>query len=872
MKKKITAFLTAAAMTACMTAQFPASASDVTLSLASYLQNMVNITVTDKNGSPVEDAKLKLMDSNGICRAKFTGNTDSGYAMNNSEIKIVPYDDDKDLIKADIDILKNSVPADHEIVRIDRERYVSSDYPIYLEDGETEDFTVYHCDNNTAADFTLAPGNIAICTDSDYSLKKADGYIKYNGMKYYFKDSLNSNNNIICYPVSELTETTTFGVESTSSGHGGSITGLYPNKNETEYIKCRTHVSEFSDRFNSDGTYTLPGDVNGSGSPITFNIKDDNFTASSAFMVMSGSVISAIIPDSNGYVEFYVEKSSRKYSFHICMDYSFSDEYYYHSTGKSDSGTFYFADTTTVTAAAPDFPETGTSLMYVPAGSYTIEADSLPEQYALSKPVSITVEDSKSIQNVTVVLSDYEQPPQPPEPENGLPLYPLDNIVDVVVWDYEGNLVPDLDMRIKDNIGIVNDRFDSGGTYYKSSVSSPIQWYENGSEKKEMKFPLESFQNAAGIPDAFAMYRNGSYIMNTSNAQYIIGSGQTVEATLFSKEDTSPTVATLDAYTMGIYVDPKWEVNSAFTGYIIVEGKPIYINPSDGSGHYGIVNKYSIDNFTSSVLYGLCTPGTVPTKGSTFTRPSINDEKTEYILYRAKLSELSDKFLDDGTINNNDYIIDPRNNTKNAKALILIVSGSMISAVIPDKDGYVQFLAEKETRRYRLDCCFGYNTNNGSSSGSINTSGMAAEKYTSLFTTPQLPDIGSVLSNVPAGEYTLTFNNLPAKYKDPGKVSSNVVNINGIQTIEITLEKGYRLGNVNENDTIDIGDATLALKEYALTASGLKSCLTDAQKLAADVNEDGIINITDATIILKYYSYCATGGTDSIENYIKNNI
>lgn len=116
-------------------------AVNVTLSCASYIQNMVNIEVTDKNGVPIEGVQLKLMDSNGICRAKFIGNTDSGYSMNDSSIKIVPYDDKETLIKTDIDILKEAIPEGHNIVHIERDQHIASNYPIYLTDGETEDFT-----------------------------------------------------------------------------------------------------------------------------------------------------------------------------------------------------------------------------------------------------------------------------------------------------------------------------------------------------------------------------------------------------------------------------------------------------------------------------------------------------------------------------------------------------------------------------------------------------------------------------------------------------------------------------------------------------------------------------------------------------------
>lgn len=856
MKKKITAALTAISIIAGITANFPASAEDVTLSCASYIQNMVNIEVTDKNGTPIEGAKLKLMDSNSICRVKFTGNTDSGYSMNDSSIKIVPYDDSETLIKTDTDILKEAIPAGHDIVHVTRDQYIASNYPIYLTDGETEDFTVHHCNKNVSSILTISPGTISIYADDAVASKKAEGYLTLNDRKYYFKDSTNASNNIISYPISEITTQSTFGVEYPNvSGSGGS-TSIYPSEDETEYVKCRIHVSDLSERFNADGTYTLPADVNDSGSPITFDLKKDNSSNYTAFIITSGSLANAVLPDSNGYIEFYVEKISRKYEFKLCAAYSFEDNEYIHSTSRNDAGTFYYADTTNVTVTAPDFPETGTSLMYVPAGSYTIEAESLPDEYSLSEPMSINITDSESIQNFKIVLDDYEIPPEPTVPSDGIIVYPKDNIVDVVVCDYDGNLVTDAEIKI--NGGSVNDTFDSGGTHYTYGNTSPIKWFAKDAAENEMYMyiPFDSFKESSGLQNVFAMQIDGNDRTYYSSASISMQPGQTEKITMYTRESEDETsLMSIGKGNIGLYIDPKWEQNSEYTGYMLINDEPIYINPADGSGSYGSVSLYDIGEYTSSSLFGLCEPNTVPASGSPFSSPSISDETTEYVLRRMKLSEISDKFNADGTITHNDYVIDPRKNKNSATSIIFITSGAMVNAVIPDENGYVEFFVEKNKLYFYLNCRYSHYIINGQSSGAITARGVAAEKHTDYYTATKLPHTGALLTTVPAGEYTLTFTDLPAKYKDPGEIKAKIVDINGIQTIEINLEKSYNLGDVNENGQIDISDATLALREYALETAMLDLELTPTQRLAADVNEDGIIDISDATKILKYYAY-----------------
>ena len=62
-----------------------------------------------------------------------------------------------------------------------------------------------------------------------------------------------------------------------------------------------------------------------------------------------------------------------------------------------------------------------------------------------------------------------------------------------------------------------------------------------------------------------------------------------------------------------------------------------------------------------------------------------------------------------------------------------------------------------------------------------------------------------------------------------------------------TPDTNVLLGDVNENNKVELTDASLLLR----AALGIEE-LTDAQKLRADVNEDGQINLADVTLVLKY--------------------
>lgn len=60
-------------------------------------------------------------------------------------------------------------------------------------------------------------------------------------------------------------------------------------------------------------------------------------------------------------------------------------------------------------------------------------------------------------------------------------------------------------------------------------------------------------------------------------------------------------------------------------------------------------------------------------------------------------------------------------------------------------------------------------------------------------------------------------------------------------------------GDVNENGTVDVEDAQLALNAYVASMAGLETNLSESQVKAADVNENNDVSVDDAQNILIYY-------------------
>ena len=92
----------------------------------------------------------------------------------------------------------------------------------------------------------------------------------------------------------------------------------------------------------------------------------------------------------------------------------------------------------------------------------------------------------------------------------------------------------------------------------------------------------------------------------------------------------------------------------------------------------------------------------------------------------------------------------------------------------------------------------------------------------------------------------------------------------GTTTTTTTETVPAEKGNVNEDYTIDISDASMVLLMYANSATGMDmSEYTEKQLSAADVDEDEMITISDAAYILTFYAQTAAGMNPSWESILK---
>lgn len=341
-------------------------------------ENVLNVVVVNKEGEPVDGITVNLVDSeNRIAAFWYTG---SPTIYNSATIRAAGnFRVGKETLEKEI--------APYELKRFNGS---NSDLSATFSDGETKTLKLeYIGDRDT--DLTVPANTLVMDVDPSYSNRSPRHYFQIgNGEKLFFK-------NIAGYQTYPLAAGD---YPSCWLGYDGAtgVNDLSISDQPTEYIKVRVKLSALDSKVKDDGT------ISGGAAGYEFSLKEDTDDRAATFAIVSGNIVSVPVPDENGYIAFYVEKSTRRFSIHT--HFSWVVDEHTSGSGGGYSLTHYAYDSKTVTFQAADYPDTGTTAMYVPAGNYTIKLQNVPAAYTAAV-TNITVEQSVDVQTVTIVLDDH---------------------------------------------------------------------------------------------------------------------------------------------------------------------------------------------------------------------------------------------------------------------------------------------------------------------------------------------------------------------------------------------------------------------------------------------------------------------------------
>ncbi len=364
------------------------------------------------------------------------------------------------------------------------------------------------------------------------------------------------------------------------------------------------------------------------------------------------------------------------------------------------------------------------------------------------------------------------------------------------------------------------------------------------------------------------------------NEPVYINGGLPYKVQLYSYDASQATALTVPANQFAVYVDAKW-ANRTAGAYISTPSMTRYINFAPDAGL--LADSLTLKPGTTSLIeafdpnyyaeIGLNYPDGSGS-GCSANEITISDSTTEYVLCRLPLQQLCSYFRQDGKYERDGLLYDLQQDTQYTSAILTIQSGAVINAVIPDSSGYVEFYVDKATREYTLDYCYHFSdvpTSNGTlmyGGSGFSDYGIAANLTEHFLEALQPPLDEIVLTQVPAGTYTLTYENIPKGYAAPKTTTITVTNSKEVQYVPLVLEDAFLLGDVNLDKQINAADASLVLVATASLGAEGVSGLTAEQEAAADVNGDGTFDAVDASWILQYATYIGTGGTMTLEAFL----
>ncbi len=380
MRKKITALLAAGILLLqCTPFSVFAGVIEVTPG------NMVFLDVTDASGNSVEGVKVSLYNAAGT-EVGGIWNDSGFFTSNNSGIDGTEVGERYNYYVPWSTFTQYAAPQALHSVNICRADWEVEAYeiyenePVFLNGGLPYKVQLYSYDPTQATALTVPANQFAIYVDPKWAKRTAGAYMTTPSMDRYINYTPFTG---ILADAFTLKPGTTSLIQAFdpnyyakigmtfSDGSGGSTSAheVKVSSAATEYVLCRMPLYKLCPYFREDGNFERDN--------LLYDLRQDTQYTSALLTIQSGAVLNAVIPDSSGYVEFYLERATREYTLDFC--YHFSDVPTDHGTHISGgSGFGYNGVAANVTehfleALQPLLDEI--VLTQVPAGTYTLVYD-----------------------------------------------------------------------------------------------------------------------------------------------------------------------------------------------------------------------------------------------------------------------------------------------------------------------------------------------------------------------------------------------------------------------------------------------------------------------------------------------------------------
>lgn len=421
------------------------------------------VNVSDEYGNPVDEAEFYLADSSGENLAVWSGNNRSTFRRIQGTAAVIND-------SSSVDIYGVQLPdftGGNGYTRTTEVKTGEKSSAIVKPDGmgRFKYNNVYSAETRYIVygdtEFTVPAGSFGVYADSGYDKRPVEMYFviaEYADPDDEYSELVNRNEFIFNQTAGKLDirkfaegaypYRTGYRVSNGRGGGGGNIHNrVYINEKSYDYAKKTINLHDaFPSYFNEDGT--VDRDVFGTNMHFSFSEDIMNPLQTAGVYFMSGNLVCAPLPDKNGNVTIYVDKSD--YRFTMMTDFGWKN-----GGGGGTSGMSGYADEKAVykinTAV---IPESSVPLRGLAEGKYTVSTGEIPEKYdPASVSFTITNQDGSGVPECGVVL-EYKRFSIDTENAPGGTLKVMSDITDdmnavPVESDVRISAVPDEGYRIK---------------------------------------------------------------------------------------------------------------------------------------------------------------------------------------------------------------------------------------------------------------------------------------------------------------------------------------------------------------------------------------------------------------------------------------
>ena len=338
-----------------------------------YKGNMINVHIKDQYGNKITAGKLTLYDATGKALTSLDLSTGS-----------LTHITGKYLIRIGANFYaypehfqKYVTEGTVKGVNMPTKKYPSDSFWVKQDPSEVR---VWYDPNRT--DHTLAANSIGVYIDPKWkNTPQVSLYVASTVFRFTEKTGM--------YTVS--TAAGEYSGTIIQSNRGGSISGVKSSETETKYVKRKIKLSELNSKdYGADGSFLI--------TDRTVKVATGDPEDCAIYTFVSGGMITIPVPDSQGYVEVYVEKSTGDLT-------DFKD---YFQDGGSGGGSndycgYPYIDMNIQGIAAPS---EGYGMMGLEAGKYLIGIEMGGNYTTYVSPV-LEVKNSEDIQEINLTVHKH---------------------------------------------------------------------------------------------------------------------------------------------------------------------------------------------------------------------------------------------------------------------------------------------------------------------------------------------------------------------------------------------------------------------------------------------------------------------------------